>query len=488
MKSLIFNKRIFALAVCLTVLLTSLSFGSVSANAAETAPQWEMTVPQIRVTTENGNGATLQKEDGYQNAQITITEPGGSVLSDNCQFKVRGNTTALSWVEKKAFTFKFAKKTEVLGMGKGKKWALIANAFDPTLLRNYKALSLAKQLGLAYTSECRFTELWVDGVFRGCYLLTEPVQEGKDRVNIDIESNEGKNDFLIEYEARREEEDVTYFTAQSLRFIASEPEEPDEAQLDYIKSTMEDIILTIRRGNPAEIAEKIDVPSFAKFFLLNEFLKTFDFDMSSVFFYYQNGRLYAGPAWDYDLSTGNTNPDYLPRGLAAHDPEGVFADKNIYRYLAGQDWFFDAVREVYRAHYSDFAAVYAGGGLLDTALAQYGDVFSRNYREAGWYVGRWWINIQMKPLLTYDKNYAYLKDWCRQRNAWMTGFYKPFFKGDVNGDGLVTVIDATLVQRCLAETEHNIPLQAADVNGDGALTVEDATMIQRYLAEFITEW
>lgn len=70
----------------------------------------------------------------------------------------------------------------------------------------------------------------------------------------------------------------------------------------------------------------------------------------------------------------------------------------------------------------------------------------------------------------------------------MTGFYKPFFKGDVNGDGLVTVIDATLVQRCLAQTEHNIPLQAADVNGDGALTVEDATMIQRYLAEFITEW
>ena len=159
-----------------------------------------MTVPQIRVTTENGNGTALQKEDGYQNAQITITDTDGSVLTNNCQLKVRGNTTALSWIEKKAFTVKFDKKTDVLGMGKGKKWALIANAFDPTLLRNYMALSLAKKLGLAYTSEFAFVRAVGGRLFRGCYLLFEPVQEGSDRVDIDIESNEGKKDFLIEYE------------------------------------------------------------------------------------------------------------------------------------------------------------------------------------------------------------------------------------------------------------------------------------------------
>lgn len=484
MIQMLFFRRLLMLTTCTVVLLSCLFFGGLKPSAAETEAPWEMTVPQIRVTTENGNGTTLQKEDGYQNAQITITDTDGSVLSNSCQFKVRGNTTALSWIEKKAFAFKFEKKTDVLGMGKGKKWALIANAFDPTLLRNYMALSLAKKLGLAYTSEFRFAELWVDGVFRGCYLLAEPVQEGKDRVNIDVESNEGKNDFLIEYEASRQEDGVTYFTVQNLRFIASEPEEPDEAQLDYIKSTMDAVLSAVRRGNPEEIAQKIDVASFAKFYLLNEFLKTFDFDMSSVFFYYQNGRLCAGPAWDYDLSAGNANPDYLPRGLAAHDTEGVFADKNIYRYLADQDWFIDAVRSEYRAHYSDFVGIYADGGLLDTACAQYGDVFSRNYGEAGWFVGKWWINIQMKPLLTYDKNFAYLKDWCRQRNMWMTGCYMPFAKGDVNGDGTVTVNDVTLLQRYLANAQPDIPLAAADVSGDGAVTVEDATLMQRRLAEY----
>jgi spore coat protein CotH len=215
------------------------------------------------VTTANGNGNSLEKADGYTDAQISIKGLDNSLLEDAVSFKVRGNSTAMVGISKKAFTFKFSYKKDVLGMGKGKKWALIANAFDPTLLRNYMALSLAKKLGLAYTSEFRFAELWVDGVFRGCYLLAEPVQEGKDRVNIDVESNEGKNDFLIEYEASRQEDGVTYFTVQNLRFISSEPEEPDEAQLDYIKSTMDAVLSAVRRGNPEEIAQKIDVASFA---------------------------------------------------------------------------------------------------------------------------------------------------------------------------------------------------------------------------------
>ena len=121
-------------------------------------------VPQIRITTENGNGTTLQKEDGYQNATISITDTDGSVLSDSVQFKVRGNTTAMKTVLKKAYTFKFGKKKNVLGMGSGKKWSLIANAFDPTLLRNYTAFELARELGLEYTSNQKFVELFHDHI------------------------------------------------------------------------------------------------------------------------------------------------------------------------------------------------------------------------------------------------------------------------------------------------------------------------------------
>ena len=497
MKRAIFPKRILSVILCLAFAVPCFAFSDLSAHAAGDEPPrsaWEMTVPQIRVTTAEGNGTTLQKEDDYQDASIIITDTDGSVLSDDCLFKVRGNTTALSWVTKKPFTFKFAKKKNVLGLGSGKKWALIANAFDPTLLRNITAFEIAKELELAYTSEYKVVELWVDDSFRGCYTLFEPVQEGKDRVDIDIESNDGKKDFLIEYEKNRVEDDVTYFTVGNLRFIASEPEEPTEEQLAYIHDTMEIIYFTIRGGNRERIESLIDVESFAKFFLLNEYMKTFDFDMSSVFYYYKDGKLYGGPAWDYDLSSGNSYSEYGARGKATVDPEGMHANKNLMQQLASQEWFIDEVRKIYRRHYAFFADIGADGGFLDTQLAAYSDVFARNYSEAGWKVNKWWINISRQPDKTYAANFDYLKEWCMARNDWMRSYYLPYeglyVPGDANGNGTVEINDATTVQRHIAELEllDEPRLSAADVDRDGSVTVEDVTILQRWLAEFEVEY
>ena len=239
-------------------------------------------VPQIHIVTENGNGTALEKEDGYVQAKLTINDPDGTVLEDDVSFKVRGNTTALYWVKKKAFTFKFAKKKELYGMGKGKKWVLLANAFDPTLMRNYLAFDTARELGFDYVPGQKVTELWLDGVFRGCYTLMTPVQEGKDRVNINIEN--GK-DFMVELESLTEEDDVTYFKTEGWRYAVKEPEEPDEEEAAYIQNTFTSIAKTLKSGTEQEIRDVIDVESFAKFYVLNEYMKTFDFSMSSVFFY-----------------------------------------------------------------------------------------------------------------------------------------------------------------------------------------------------------
>ena len=193
-------------------------------------------VPQIHIETENGNGTALEKADGYVQAKISITDPDGSVLEDNVSFKVRGNTTALYWVKKKAYTFKFAKKKELYGMGKGKKWVLLANAFDPTLMRNYLAFDTARELGFAYVPGQKITELWIDGAFRGCYTLMTPVQEGKDRVDINIEN--GK-DFMVELESMTEDYgamQVYYQDQQEALVLLSNEKEKEilafQAQID----------------------------------------------------------------------------------------------------------------------------------------------------------------------------------------------------------------------------------------------------------------
>ena len=411
-------------------------------------------VPQIHIETENGNGTALEKADGYVQAKISITDPDGSVLEDNVSFKVRGNTTALYWVKKKAYTFKFAKKKELYGMGKGKKWVLLANAFDPTLMRNYLAFDTARELGFAYVPGQKITELWIDGAFRGCYTLMTPVQEGKDRVDINIEN--GK-DFMVELESMTEEEGVTYFKAEGWRYAVKEPEEPDEEEAAYIQNTFTSIAKTLKNGTEQEIRDVIDVESFAKFYVLNEYMKTFDFSMSSVFFYYKDGKLYAGPPWDYDISAGNANKDISSRGKGTYEAEQLFcSDKNLY----GVD-----------------------GGYTDTFRAAYADVIERNFKDAGWDIGKWWINHQRKPENNYEDNYQFFKSWCQRRSDWLDNYYalKTYFrKGDADGNGVIDINDATVIQQIIAEVPITLdelaPLRA-QVTGK-TLCIDDVTALQ----------
>lgn len=61
--------------------------------------------------------------------------------------------------------------------------------------------------------------------------------------------------------------------------------------------------------------------------------------------------------------------------------------------------------------------------------------------------------------------------------------------GDADGDGELSILDATCIQRYLASLvkDDQIDKEAADITGDG-IDILDATMIQRYLANFDVEY
>ena len=77
-----------------------------------------------------------------------------------------------------------------------------------------------------------------------------------------------------------------------------------------------------------------------------------------------------------------------------------------------------------------------------------------------------------------------LEDISRKIDALYNG---PVF-GDVDGDGDVTIDDATLIQKAAIDLIGftNLQKQLADVNGDGRVSVLDTTCIQKYVAEFTT--
>ena len=64
-------------------------------------------------------------------------------------------------------------------------------------------------------------------------------------------------------------------------------------------------------------------------------------------------------------------------------------------------------------------------------------------------------------------------------NAWSLG--------DVNGDGKITILDATCIQKYIVQLEDFTDKQkeVADVNGDGTINIMDSTQIQKYIVQLI---
>ena len=98
-------------------------------------------------------------------------------------FGGRGNS---SWenYEKKPYNLKLSAEADLLGMGSAQKWILLANAADMTHIRNRLVLDFAADVGLAYTPQSRWVDLYINGEYRGLYLLCERNEIHAQRVDV----------------------------------------------------------------------------------------------------------------------------------------------------------------------------------------------------------------------------------------------------------------------------------------------------------------
>ena len=152
-------------------------------------------IPAVYITTESGSLNYIHSnKENKEPGNIRIYENGKQTLNSALkQIKGRGNST---WgLEKKPYNIKFDKKTDLFGMGKAKKWTLLANHYDRSLIRNIAAYELAQRIGLPYTCLYQPVDLYINGTYLGNYLVTESVEVGATRVDInDLEKdNEDAN-------------------------------------------------------------------------------------------------------------------------------------------------------------------------------------------------------------------------------------------------------------------------------------------------------
>lgn len=398
----------------------------------QTEKVYKNDIPQIFVTTvKNNDGVNLftdktkKKVDTY----IIVKDTNGKNVEFNeyGTIKVRGNVTHKA--AKKPYTIKFNTKADLFGMGKAKKWVLLANVFDKTLLRNQVGLDFYRELeethnsGYQYTSKCKTVDLYIDGKYLGAYLLAEAVEVGEDRVDIDLDYLDlrhdylstckeykinGKkyklNDVLIEIandyriDQRRVDMDCYYFITNKLDiiFCINEPERSEKSKYtfiaesdnkpDFVKDTakflndFEKVIISDSYSSDKkqyeDIKKYIDIESFKDFYIMAELFKIQDINYSSTRFYVKNGKLYAGPLWDLDFSTGNLshNKTY----------DDFFANKKMkwFKELMKNSVFKEKVIDRYKEIKPLIKELYADDGKIDKAYNQIKKAAKCNYEEA----------------------------------------------------------------------------------------------------------
>lgn len=305
-------------------------------------------VAALFINTESQSMDAIHSDKEYREAAeaILFTADGKiDYQTAECSLKGRGNST---WdlFEKKPYQLKLEEKGNLLNMGEGKKWILLANAFDETSLRNKFVYDLARENDWCYAPECEYVDLYLNGEYRGLYLLTERVEFGEDRLNVEADEKYMCN---IEYVERWDSLDNAFLTDSGRAVEIREPDEPTEqdyTRIQELVNEMETMILNPENGET--LGEKIDIESWVYKYLLDEIMENGDADIASSYFYYADGKFYAGPLWDYDntlgVSTRNQNPyTFLARSGYKYKQHGT----PYYDSLYSQKEFYDKIAELY---------------------------------------------------------------------------------------------------------------------------------------------
>ena len=341
--------------------------------------------------------------------------------------KKRGNSTAQS--PKRPYNIKFDEKVDFLGMGKAKKWVLLSNPFDPTLIRNKLIYDLASNLSFAFSPKSYFIDVWLNDVFMGNYQISEKIEFQKNRIPYSTENG----DFLfevVESEQRNKANDVYFHTpVDSIRITLCEPEEPTPEQMDDFIQKMGHIEKAIATQNITEYIKFVDIKTIIDYYWIEEFVSNPDLHTGSVFFTIHDGILRGGPVWDFDLSLGNTLS-------ASKASTNNFNAKRTWWNILFQDSIFQKIayeRYLQIEPYFDNLANdnELGKNKIDSIVDFFHDSFNRNYSDSGWaYCDTLEITDNQErrqlscpynpvPLPTFDENIHFLKEWIIERNQYL---------------------------------------------------------------------
>ena len=337
---------------------------------------------------------------------LVMLDADGTVIYDDTlsQIKSRGNST-FTYL-KKPYQIKLNKKSDLLGNGeKVKTWVLLGNYADATLFRDKLCKDIAISMEAPGTPESRWVELYFDGEYRGCYLLSEKVQVSS--AGLDITDLEGmyedenpdvygddatgiaarnrfgnrfyyvdglsdpedfSNGYLLEMSNQNGDETCWFSTSRGWALNVKSPEALSKNAMIYISELWQEfenaVYAVDQYGNNTGInpetgksyTEYCDVDSLARMYLVYFFSNNQDAYALSTFYYKEGGMLHAGPVWDGDQTFGIS-------WMGPASPESELRMHYLIEALEKIPSFQAAVKAVYQSEFRAIAEYYAQEGI-----------------------------------------------------------------------------------------------------------------------------
>lgn len=265
-------------------------------------------IPRIVIETENHQEIIDRETEIPAKLQIWGENAPESEIMD-LTIKGRGNST---WTyPKKPYTIKFNKKQTFLGMPKAKKWVMLANYRDRTLIRNAVALEIARRTSPNWVPRGQFADIFLNNKFIGNYYICEKIEVNQNRLNLE------SNGVLLEFDKHYDEEFQFRTAIGNYPTIIKNPKEPTDEQFHNIENFVNDFVESVYNQHEYN---HVDINSFVDYFIVNEIAQNSEIQSPKSFFSYidNKGNLTAGPVWDFDYETFTVSK----RGL-----------RNIYGFL-----------------------------------------------------------------------------------------------------------------------------------------------------------
>lgn len=332
----------------------------------------------------------------------------------------------------------------VLGLPAENDWVLLSNYNDKSFMRNILAYMMFQRLG-NYGPRAKLVEVILNNDYKGIYVFGEKIKRDRNRVNIaELKVSHDSGDdltggyiFKVDYFNNNDSWMSNYHPLNhpdfNVHFVYHDPgwDELTNKQKSYLinyVNSFEWALYTSGYAHPVTgYRNYIDVESFIDYFIVNEISRNNDgFKKSRYFHKNRNGKIVAGPVWDFDWAWKNINECYI---FKATDGSGwAYKVNDCNPGIKSPDWmvrlFYDSTfkNETNCRYFEARATVLSDEslfGMVDSLAAVVQNAQERHFRKwqiLGKNVGA--PEVGNQPL-TYQGEVEKLKNWITIRLNWL---------------------------------------------------------------------